>query len=153
MKVTMEETLIPLNDVRKMKHSSSFSGSDVGVKEGGEIDTLDYRIQAVSDAGKKISLWHDVSLVHLNPQTRSETPYFNFVCEISKFTRSVSHFFQDPRRYEVLGFCVCPFFHSTCRNLLFVCSNRKKYEIATDEPGNPIKQDTKKGKLREVGRF
>ena len=27
---------------------------------------------------------------------------------------------------------------------------RKKYEIATDEPNTPIKQDTKKGKLREV---
>ena len=27
---------------------------------------------------------------------------------------------------------------------------RKKYEIATDEVGNPIKQDTKKGQLREV---
>ena len=28
-------------------------------------------------------------------------------------------------------------------------NNRKKYEIATDEVGNPIKQDEKKGKLRE----
>jgi inorganic pyrophosphatase len=28
------------------------------------------------------------------------------------------------------------------------CS-RKKFEIATNEPGNPIKQDVKKGKLRE----
>lgn len=27
---------------------------------------------------------------------------------------------------------------------------RKKFEIATDEEGTPIKQDTKKGKLREV---
>lgn len=31
------------------------------------------------------------------------------------------------------------------------CS-RKKYEIATKEPGNPIKQDIKKGKLREFAR-
>lgn len=31
------------------------------------------------------------------------------------------------------------------------CS-RKKYEIATKEPGNPIKQDIKKGKLREFTR-
>ncbi|CAM9388512.1 unnamed protein product [Heterosigma akashiwo] len=34
----------------------------------------------------------------------------------------------------------------------FVCEiprcSRKKYEIATNEPGNPIKQDTKKGELR-----
>jgi len=28
---------------------------------------------------------------------------------------------------------------------------RKKYEIATDEEYTPIKQDEKKGKLREVG--
>jgi len=27
--------------------------------------------------------------------------------------------------------------------------SRKKFEIATDEVGNPIKQDEKKGKLRE----
>lgn len=37
--------------------------------------------------------------------------------------------------------------------LNFVCEipkfSRKKYEIATDEVGNPIKQDEKKGKLRE----
>jgi inorganic pyrophosphatase len=31
------------------------------------------------------------------------------------------------------------------------CS-RKKYEIATNEPHNPIKQDIKKGKLREFGK-
>jgi hypothetical protein len=29
-------------------------------------------------------------------------------------------------------------------------AHRKKYEIATDEPHNPIKQDEKKGTLREV---
>jgi inorganic pyrophosphatase len=37
-------------------------------------------------------------------------------------------------------------------SLNFVCEiprcSRKKYEIATDEPGNPIKQDEKKGQLR-----
>jgi hypothetical protein len=32
--------------------------------------------------------------------------------------------------------------------LFFFC--RKKYEIATDEAFTPIKQDEKKGKLREV---
>jgi inorganic pyrophosphatase len=31
------------------------------------------------------------------------------------------------------------------------CS-RKKYEVATKEPGNPIKQDVKKGKLREFSK-
>ena len=38
-------------------------------------------------------------------------------------------------------------------NLNFVCEiprcSRKKFEIATGEVGNPIKQDTKKGLLRE----
>lgn len=38
-------------------------------------------------------------------------------------------------------------------DLHFVCEipkfTRKKFEIATDEPANPIKQDTKKGQLRE----
>ena len=38
----------------------------------------------------------------------------------------------------------------------FICEipkwTRKKYEIATDEADNPIKQDSKKGKLREFKR-
>ena len=38
--------------------------------------------------------------------------------------------------------------------LNFVCEiprcSRKKFEISTTEPGNPIKQDEKKGVLREV---
>ncbi|CAM9203488.1 unnamed protein product, partial [Phaeothamnion confervicola] len=40
--------------------------------------------------------------------------------------------------------------------LNFVCEiprcSRKKFEIATKEPGNPIKQDEKKGKLREFAK-
>lgn len=35
----------------------------------------------------------------------------------------------------------------------FHSSSRKKYEIATGEAGNPIKQDEKKGVLREVRCF
>ena len=31
-----------------------------------------------------------------------------------------------------------------------ICFHRKKFEIATDEVGNFIKQDEKKGVLREV---
>lgn len=109
----MEETFVPLNDFRDLKKSGSFGGGkEVGLREAGQQDSLEYRIQAVSTHGKQVSLWHDISLVHLDPETKRETPYLNFVCEISKFTR-------------------------------------KKYEIATNEPGNPIKQDEKKGKLRE----
>lgn len=84
---TMEESLVPLNDVRKFKKQSSMgSNSDVDIASSGDEDTLEFRMHAQS-AGKQISLWHDVSLVHVDPQTQQETPYLNFVCEIPKFTR------------------------------------------------------------------
>jgi len=110
----MEEVLVPLNDVQKLKRTlSKGSNSDVEVKPVGTVDTHEFRLQAVDPTGQKqISLWHDISLVHIDPHTKQETPYYNFVCEIPKFTR-------------------------------------KKYEIATGEVGNPIKQDEKKGILRE----
>lgn len=83
------ETLVPLNDIRKLKKQSSIgSNSDVDIASHGEEDTLDFRMQAKA-GGKTISLWHDVSLVHIDPQTKQETPYLNFVCEIPKFTRCV----------------------------------------------------------------
>ena len=81
--------MVPLADVRKMKRSSSH-GSDksLEVEAEGMEDSLKYRLQAVDvDGGKKISLWHDVSLVHIDEKTDKDTPYFNFVCEIPKFTR------------------------------------------------------------------
>ena len=84
------ETFIPLNDVRKFKKQSSLgSNSDLDIASQGEEDTLEFRMQAEA-GGKKISLWHDVSLVHVDPQTKQETPYLNFVCEIPKFTRYVA---------------------------------------------------------------
>lgn len=117
----MEETLVPLNDdkgglgLTKDKRQNSF-GSDKGIElsHDGEQDTLEYRINAThqKDKEKKISLWHDISLNYIDPDTEEKTEYLNFVCEIPKFTR-------------------------------------KKYEIATDEEFTPIKQDEKKGKLRE----
>jgi inorganic pyrophosphatase len=108
-----EEQFVPLNDLRKFKRTASASSNEIELEADGMEDTLEYRLQAVDASGsKKISLWHDVSLIHLDQETREETQYLNFVCEIPKFTR-------------------------------------KKYEIATDEPGNPIKQDEKKGTLRE----
>jgi hypothetical protein len=89
-----ETSFIPLNDVRSMKRSSSVgSGSDYGLEEDGEHNTTDYRIHATDSSGvQKISLWHDVSLVHLEPETRNETEYHNFVCEIPKFSRYVRQF-------------------------------------------------------------
>jgi len=89
------------------------SASNLQVLDSGENNTSEFRIHAVDkDGAKPISLWHDVSLVHIDPLTNKPTPYLNFVCEIPKFSR-------------------------------------KKFEIATDEVGNPIKQDEKKGQLRE----
>lgn len=99
-----------------MERSSSHgSNTNLELLTHGEEDTLEYRIKVVDSSvssKKPISLWHDVTLVHIDPATDRPTPYLNFVCEIPKFSR-------------------------------------KKYEIATDEEGNPIKQDEKKGILRE----
>jgi len=95
------------------KESNSHgSNSNLQLLHDGE--GLDYRMKTVNKNGgkKEISLWHDVTLVHIDPATNKPTPYLNFVNEIPKFSR-------------------------------------KKYEIATDEVGNPIKQDEKKGVLRE----
>ena len=80
------------------------------LQELNERNTLEYRVQALDDEQKQISLWHDLSL--FAPNSTVEQPLLNFICEIPK------------------------------------CTN-KKYEIATTEEGTPIKQDEKKGKLRE----
>jgi inorganic pyrophosphatase len=84
-----EESFVPLNDVRKLKKSGSLgSNSDLDIDHSGDEGTLEYRMQAKS-SGKQISLWHDVSLVHIDPVTKQDTPYLNFVCEIPKFSRCV----------------------------------------------------------------
>jgi len=86
-----EEQFIPLNDSesRKMiRKNSHGSDSDLDLSAKGE--GLEYRVQAVESTGKKVSLWHDISLVHMDPATHTETPYLNFVCEIPKFTRYVA---------------------------------------------------------------
>jgi inorganic pyrophosphatase len=85
----MEETFMPLNDMRKLKRSTSHgSNAELDLDSKGDQDTLDYRIQAVDASGKKsISLWHDISLTHLDEKTDADTGYLNFVCEIPKFTR------------------------------------------------------------------
>jgi inorganic pyrophosphatase len=86
----MSEALVPLNDGKRVliKKSSSFgSDKDLSLHHEGEKDTLEYRIHAKAAEGKTISLWHDISLVHIDPETGKDTPYYNFVCEIPKFTR------------------------------------------------------------------
>jgi len=100
----------PLSSASGVSHGS---GTNLNLSSHGDENTTEYRIKAADKSGKKtISLWHDVTLVHVDPATDRPTPYLNFVCEIPKFSR-------------------------------------KKYEIATDEVGNFIKQDEKKGVLRE----
>lgn len=85
----------------------SVSKLELALKEFGEKDTLEYRVQAMTDKEQTLSLWHDLPLMN------DEFPgCVNYINEIPKWTR-------------------------------------KKYEIATTEPANPIKQDEKKGKLRE----
>lgn len=114
----MNETLVPINDCGGVEPSSISRSSSFGSEKGlgiiteGVENTLDYRIVSKCEMGKVVSLWHDISLTHIDPETKKDTEYLNFVCEIPKFSR-------------------------------------KKYEIATEEIGNPIKQDEKKGKLRE----
>lgn len=109
------ETEVPLGQpLRSSSGLSHGSSSNLELHSHGEENTTEYRIKAAEKSGSKtISLWHDVTLVHVDPATDRPTPYLNFVCEIPKFSR-------------------------------------KKFEIATDEVGNFIKQDEKKGVLREV---
>eukprot|EP00978_Attheya_sp_CCMP212_P035145 scaffold151220_cov56-Attheya_sp.AAC.5 len=109
------EDMVPIGTSQKplTRSNSHGSNSNLEIHDHGVKDTLNYRIRTVDKDGKgPVSLWHDISLVHIDPDTDQETPYLNFVNEIPKFSR-------------------------------------KKYEIATDEVGNPIKQDEKKGTLRE----
>jgi inorganic pyrophosphatase len=86
-----EETFVPLNDMGKgLARKSSFgSDKDVSLDHQGEHDTTDYRLHAVhaEDGKKRVSLWHDISLVHIDHTTKKSTNCFNFVCEIPKFTR------------------------------------------------------------------
>jgi hypothetical protein len=91
MNMNEASTMIPLNDERAFRRSNSVgSSSEFGLTDSGDENTTEYRLQATDTSGsRKISLWHDVSLVHLEPKTRMETEYYNFVCEIPKFSRCV----------------------------------------------------------------
>ena len=107
----MEETLVPLNDGEKItspSRSNSFgSDKDINLHEEGKEDTLDYRIHAKHGEDEKtISLWHDISLSHIDAESGDKTDYFNFVCEIPKFTRygEKIHNFCD-RKKKKTGDC------------------------------------------------
>lgn len=83
--------------------------------EEGEVNTTDYRVHSFDDNSNRVSIWHEINLHTINPDTNKPTGNYNFICEIPKFTR-------------------------------------KKYEISTSEPFNPIKQDTKNGMLRSFSK-
>lgn len=150
--------MVPVTDQGKLYRSNSKShgsASNLEILDHGEKDTLEYRIRAVEKEGlvagkKQISLWHDVSLVHVDPVSNRPTPYLNFVCEIPKFSRCVELWYFVWIRMSLSSVVAKQGVSLYCFYFLCIRINRKKYEIATDEVGNPIKQDEKKGQLREV---
>jgi inorganic pyrophosphatase len=159
--MTTEEILVPLNDANAgLRRNTSFgSNKDLTVEHAGDHDSIEYRLHAVhSDQKKRVSLWHDINLIHIDHTTKKSTNCLNFVCEIPKFTRYVV---LSPTE-NIIAFCLKYLLYRSSGHLfglnilfslLFLCSvsfPRKKFEIATDEEGTPIKQDTKKGMLREV---
>ena len=142
-----EEALVPIGQPLRTSSAGALShgsSNNLEILSHGDEDTLEYRIKASDKTGSKtISLWHDVTLVHVDPATDRPTPYLNFVCEIPKFSR-----------YVVMRYACSMFLRSSLFSILTTFSfrsylRRKKYEIATDEVGNFIKQDEKKGVLRE----
>jgi hypothetical protein len=83
-----EESFVSLNDVRKKKTLVARNSGDVKLAASGLENSSSFRIQGTGgDGTKKISLWHDVSLSHTNPLTKTPSEFYNFVCEIPKFTR------------------------------------------------------------------
>lgn len=81
------ETQVPLGQPLR-KQQSHGSSSNLELHSHGDENTTEYRVKATDKSGTKlISLWHDVTLVHVDPATDRPTPYLNFVCEIPKFSR------------------------------------------------------------------
>ena len=74
--------------VKAMGKSKSF-GSNSNLALLHEGDGTEYRMNTVDKTNekKKVSLWHDVTLVHVDDTTGKPTPYLNFVNEIPKFSR------------------------------------------------------------------
>ncbi len=87
---TTHEVLVPVSGMggRKLSRGSSH-GSNQNLDMLHQGEGLEYRIQTVEKNGvkKPISLWHDVTLVHVDPTTDRPTPYLNYINEIPKFTR------------------------------------------------------------------
>ena len=86
------ETQVPIGEpLRSSTGLSHGSSSNLELHSHGDENTTEYCVKATDKSGAKtISLWHDVTLVHVDPATDRPTPYLNFVCEIPKFSRYVS---------------------------------------------------------------
>lgn len=90
--ITMgKEMLVSLNDVREKKTLVAKNSGELKLAASGLENSSSFRIHGTDgDGSKKISLWHDVSLVHQDRTSKTPTEYYNFVCEIPKFTRWVA---------------------------------------------------------------
>ena len=96
------------------------------LRKTGKPNTLDYRVYYEKE-GTPISSWHDIPLF-----ANEEKTVLNMVVEIPRWTNA---------KFEVLTS------NSPCYIWLMECH---VWQISRDEFLNPIKQDTKKGKLRFV---
>lgn len=68
---------------------STSHGSNSNLHQLHEGEGTEFRMKTVDKTSKKkqISLWHDVTLVHVDDTTGRPTPYLNYVNEIPKFSR------------------------------------------------------------------
>ena len=127
----------------KLSHGSS---SNLEISSHGDEQTTEYRIKATDKSGSKpISLWHvsrrlAVWILHLLLCPAIST---SAALLVSCYTtaQDVTLVHVDPATDRPT-----PYLNFVCEIPKFT---RKKYEIATDEVGNFIKQDEKKGVLRE----
>ena len=114
----------PDNDPPLPKRQASIRRYEALILERGSVGSKDYRVHVLqrdtSQRARELSLWHDVPLVA--PAAPS-----------------------SPKNVHVHVHAP-PLFNFVCE--IPKCT-RKKFEVATDETKCPIKQDEKKGVLRE----
>ncbi|KAF2577469.1 hypothetical protein F2Q70_00007248 [Brassica cretica] len=122
---------------------SAIYNPQVKVKEEGQPETLDYRVFFLDGSGKKV------------PWSLTSPSYCLSLCSVfsDRSRKWVYLFYQIPKE---LNFWVSPW-HDIPLTLgagvyNFIVEipkeSKAKMEVATDEDFTPIKQDTKKGKLR-----
>lgn len=92
----------------------------------GEKGTLDYRVSFKNSENVTISPWHSIPLY-------AGQGLLNFVCEIPR---------NSSAKFEVNRFVLKSFSKQITDKMYHFP------QVATNESGNPIKQDSKKGKPR-----